>query len=94
MVYRLHEGIVFTDVCEIPLLIATRAVWEKFPAVKRLSPLQAYFCRGVLKNMEKSSLTDNHRVNIRKEVLEKRYDAFLDEMIRSGYFVPEDPCVQ
>ncbi len=92
MIYKLYDGVVYTKVSGVHLLIATRKVWDKFPAVKRLSPLQGCFVYGVQKHMSEDALIDFLILPPRmsKETVRKAYHRFIDNMIREGYLIPED----
>ena len=94
MKYKVHEGIVYTTVCNVPLLIATRPVWDDFPGVKRLSPIQGYFFSSIISGLEENSIVDIINLPIKKESLEKQYKAFLQDMIHKRYLVEVDSSDQ
>lgn len=89
MNYKFHEGIVYSKVSGVHLLIATRSVWDKFPAAKRLSALQGCFCYGIEHNMSEDELIDFLILPPRmtKDTVRKAYHRFIGNMVREGYLV-------
>ncbi len=95
MKYKFHEGIVYTDICNIHMLVATRNVWDQFPAVRELSALQACFCRGILQGMDEDQLMNaiHFPEKMDLETVRKRYRLFVSKMADEGYLIPEElPC--
>ena len=72
MKYRFHEGIVYTRICNVHVLVATRSVWDQFPSVREVSPLQGCFCQGIDEGMEEDELIDAREQAI-EEMEDRRY---------------------
>ena len=92
MRYKLYDGIVYEKVSGVHLLIATRNAWDKFPAVKRLSPLQGCFCYGIEHGMQEDTLLGNLILppRIDKTAVRKSYHRFVEKMVKEGYLIEED----
>lgn len=92
MTYRLHEGIVYAKVSGVHLLVATRGVWELFPPVRQLSPLQGAFICGVMKQLPEDDLMEWLILppKMKKEAVRKRFRAFAEKMVQEGYLIPEE----
>lgn len=91
MKYKFTDGIVYTKICKVPILVATRKVWDKFPSAKRVSPLQGCFCQGIEANMDEDELINAIILppKMKRETIKKKYDIFINKMIDEGYIVPE-----
>ena len=92
MRYHFHDGIVYTKICNVSLLVATRKVWDKFPAVKEISPLQGALCKGIELGMNEEELL-NYLIKLKKakpEFIKKRYHIFLENMLKYGYLIAEN----
>ena len=89
--YRFHDDIVYTRVSGISILVTLRNSWDRFPAVKELSPIQGCFCQGIDERMSEDELIEAIRLpeKSNKEILRRRYRAFVREMAEEGYLVPE-----
>lgn len=97
MTYKLCDGIVYSKVSNVHMLIATRKVWDRFPAVRKLSPLQGCFCYGIQEQMSEDELMDFLILppHMKKEAVRKAYHRFLETMTREGYLITEgeaDDC--
>lgn len=92
MKYKMHEGIVYAKVSGVHLLVATRKVWDKFPSIKRLSPLQGCFCYGITNGMSEDELLDYLILpqGLKKEAVRTSYHRFVEKMLQEGYLIAED----
>lgn len=92
MKYRIIDGIVYTKVCGIPLLIATRKAWDICPPVKELSPLKSVFWQSIEKGMDEEALMEVIILppRLKKETVQKRYKQFLYDMEQAGYLIQEN----
>lgn len=92
MKYRLHDGIVYTKICNVHVLVATRSVWDLFPAVREVSPLQGCFCKGIEQGMDEDELIQaiNLPATMDREAVRERYHIFARKMTEEGYLVPEE----
>ena len=92
MKYRFCEGIVYSKVGNVHLLVATRSVWDRFPSVKRLSPLQGCFCYGIQNEMSEEALIDYLILppNLKKEAVRASYRRFIENMVKEGYLIEEE----
>ena len=91
MKYRLHDGIVYTSVSNVFLLVATRSVWDQFPSVKTLSPLQGWFCAGFDQGMDTEDIIRQitQVSTVKEEAVRSRLNAFIEKMTQEQYIVPE-----
>ena len=90
MKYRFHEGIVYTKVSNVHLLIATRSAWDQFPSIKQISALHGVFCKGIDMGM-----TDEEVINaiilprkMTREKVRDSYYSFVKKMSEEGYLIP------
>lgn len=92
--YRLHDGIVYTSVRNVYLLVATRSAWDQFPSVKTLSPLQGWFCAGIEKGLDTEEIIQliSKQRKIKEQAVRSRMDVFLNKMIQENYLIPENDC--
>ena len=92
MKYRFREGIVYTRICNVHVLVATRSVWDQFPSVREVSPLQGCFCQGIDEGMEEDELIDAIRLpeKISRESVRNRYRSFVEKLKNEGYVVAEE----
>ncbi|MDO4413695.1 MAG: hypothetical protein Q4C20_01315 [Erysipelotrichaceae bacterium] len=92
MKYKFHEGIVYTVICNVHMLVATRNVWDQFPAVKELSALQACFWRGISEGMDEEELMNAIHLpsKMNLDTVRQRYHLFVNKMVDEGYLIPEE----
>lgn len=92
MKYRMHDGIVYTQICNVHMLVATRSAWDQFPAVKEVSALQGCFCKGIEEGLDEEELVNaiNLPKNISRDTVRMRYRMFVEKMTAEGYLIPEE----
>lgn len=92
MRYRLHDGIVYTRISNVYLLIATRQAWDAFPSVKTLSPVEGWLCSGIASGMDTEEIVQNEELRKRlpESTIRKRLDNFINKMMKENYLIPEE----
>ncbi len=92
MKHRFHDEIVYTKVCGIPMLVALNGSWDRFRAVRELSPLQACFCEGISQGMDEDGIINAIVLpeKLSRETVRDRYRAFSSKMVEEGSLIEED----
>ncbi len=92
MSYRFHDDIVYTRVCGISMLVALRGSWDRFPAVRQVSPLQGCFCEGISQGMEEDELVYAIHIpeKMSRETVRRLYRSFVAKMLDEGVILEED----
>lgn len=92
MKYKFHEGIVYTRICNVHLLVATRNVWDQFPSVKEVSALQGCFCQSIEEGMDEEEMMNAIRLPAKmdRETVRNRYRLFIKNLLDEGYLVSEE----
>ena len=93
MTYRIRPGIVRLKICDVDLLVATRAVWEQCPRVRPIPRLWSA-CWAI---MEQEGRTDRDVVRtfmtlLRKpeEEIRATFDPIFQTLCAEGYLVPAE----
>ncbi len=91
-VFYIRPGIVKVNICGTDLLVATRAVWQECPRIRRLPKLWSV-CWGI---MEKGK-SDRETVKIFSDLLKrpeeeirKRLEKCFSTLAEEGYLLPSD----
>ena len=88
--YRLREGMVLTQVCGAPLLVATRKLWEEKLPIRRIPKGVALaipmLSKGVSLQGVVSFMTILSRTKNPKE-LSKNLSLELDKLCQEGYLI-------
>lgn len=92
MSYRFHDDIVYTRVCGISMLVALRGSWDRFPAVRQVSPLQGCFCEGIAQGMSEDELVQAIHIpeKMNRETVRKLYHSFVSKMEAEGVIHKEN----
>lgn len=90
MKYRFHEDVVYTKVSGVPLLVTLRGSWDRFPAIRQLTPLQGCFCQGIIQKMDEDELVDAIRLSGNKKKIHELYCSFTSNLLQEGSLVPEN----
>lgn len=90
MMYRLREGMVLTQVCGAPLLVATRKLWEEKLPIRRIPKGVALaipmLSKGVSLQGIVSFMTLLSKTKDPKE-LGKKLSLELDKLCQEGYLI-------
>ena len=92
MRYRLHEGIVYTRISNVYLLVATRKVWDQFSSVYTLSPVEGWLCSGLANGMDTEEIICNEdlRKKLPEPTIRKKLDQIIEKLIKENYLIPEE----
>ena len=90
MMYRLREGMVLTQVCGAPLLVATRKLWEEKLPIRRIPKGVALaipmLSKGVSLQGVVSFMTILSKTKKTKE-LSKKLSLELEKLLQEGYLI-------
>ena len=92
MKYRFQDGIVYTKIAKVHLLVATRKAWDRYPAIKEVNALQGTFCEGISRGMEEEEIVQAILLPERmsRDSVRKRLSMFIHKMLDERYIVPEE----
>lgn len=90
MRYKLNDEVVYSRICGIHLLIATRKAWETYDPIRRISPIQGCFCYGIEKGMSDEEIISGLILpeGLSRDIIRKRFESFINSMTEKGYVVP------
>ena len=89
MMYERRPGIVLLRICGADLLVATRQIWEKFPAVRPVPRIWAA-CWGMMeKGYSSEEVIDTFAQLFRKpkEEMRGRLDKVFETLYSEGYLI-------
>lgn len=96
MRYRFHDGIVYTRISSVYLLVATRKAWDIFPAVKLLSPIFGWFASGIAAGMSIEEIKADEGLNrkLKKEAIDRKMKEFIDVLTKENYLIMEEESAE
>ena len=96
MKYKIREGIVYTTVCDIPLLITTLRASEYCPPVMELSALKSTFWRSFERGLNEDEFMEILKMppRMKEETVRVLYRRFFKEMTEKNYLILEDHDAQ
>ena len=89
MIYKVRPGIVCLRICDVDLLVATRAVWEQCPAVRPL-PKSWAACWAVMekgRTSEEAVAAFSRLFHKPEEEMQAKLDKAFDALYREGYLI-------
>lgn len=90
MRYRTRPGVVLTKICDVSVLIPSRAAYEACRSIQRLPPLWAATWSLLEKGDREETILRLHRILTKRSEEEIRggLEKFCTEMAQKGYLIP------
>lgn len=89
MAYKARPGIVLTNICDVPLLIPTRAASESCPHIMRLSLLSTIVWKTIAEDMPMEDAVRAFQILLKasEEEVKARIQKIADELYAKGFLI-------